>query len=100
MNENTPDLYTLEDEDGNEMEFQLLDKMEIEGIEYYAMVSTDVIDDDGELVVLKKDMESDEEDMLVTLDDEEELERVGNIFLKKIQEMYDDESEDADYQEE
>jgi uncharacterized protein YrzB (UPF0473 family) len=94
MNENTPDLYTLQDDEGNEMEFQLLDQMEVDGIMYYGMVSTDVIGDDGELVVLKEDTSSDEEGMLITIDDEEELDRIGGIFLERIQKMFDEDSDD------
>jgi uncharacterized protein YrzB (UPF0473 family) len=94
MNENAPDLYTLQDDEGNEMEFQLLDQMEVDGIMYYGMVSTDVIGDDGELVVLKEDTSSDEEGMLITIDDEEELDRIGGIFLERIQKMFDEDSDD------
>ena len=37
-NEFTPDLFTLEDEDGNEQVFELLDVLEYEDNTYYALV--------------------------------------------------------------
>ena len=97
MDENTPDLFTLEDDDGKETTFQLLDKMEVDGVTYYAMTPVDddaIIDGDGELVVLMDDVDAEEEGMLVTVDDEELLDEIGEIFIERINKMYDDEDED------
>lgn len=97
MDENTPDLFTLEDDEGKEVTFQLLDKMEIDGVTYYAMTPVDdeeIINGDGELVVLMDDVNATEEGMLVTVDDEEKLDRIGEIFINRINEMYDDEDEE------
>jgi hypothetical protein len=32
--------------------------------------------------------------MLITIDDEEELDRIGGIFLERIQKMFDEDSDD------
>jgi uncharacterized protein YrzB (UPF0473 family) len=97
LNDNTPDIYTLEDEEGNEAEYELLDTMTVDGIKYFALVSTDTLNDDGELIVLKEDNGAGE-NMLVTIDDEEELDRIGNIFLDQINAMYEgaDDEDSAD----
>ena len=94
----TPELYTLSDEDGKEQTFELIDTY-VEGDErYYAMVPyfenpDDLIQSDGELVILKSDY-VDNEEMLVTIDDDDEYERIGAIFLKRIEEMYAEMEED------
>ena len=40
-NEFESEYYTLTDEDGNETEFEVVGSAELDGIEYYAMVSTE-----------------------------------------------------------
>ncbi len=95
----TPELYTLSDEDGKEQTFELIDTY-VDGDErYYAMVPyfenpDDLIQSDGELVILKSDY-VDNEEMLVTIDDDDEYERIGGIFLKRIEEMYAEMEEDG-----
>jgi UPF0473 protein athe_1150 len=94
----TPELYTLSDEEGKEQTFELIDTY-VDGDErYYAMVPyfenpDDLIQSDGELVILKSDY-VDGEEMLVTIDDDDEYERIGAIFLKRIEEMYAEMEED------
>ncbi len=95
-----PELYTLVDEDGVEQTFEMLDSL-VDGDEtYYAMVPyyenpEDLINDNGELVILKSDY-VDGEEMLVTVDDDDEFERVGAIFLKRLEEMFEGEEDDCD----
>ena len=96
-----PDLYTLEDENGEQLTFELLDTYEENGTLYYAMVPVyenpeDSITGDAELVVLKVEGEGDDE-ALVSVDDEEEYDRIGGIFLERLEGYYDgDEDEDYD----
>ncbi len=95
----TPELYTLSDEEGKEQTFELIDTY-VEGDDrYYAMVPyfenpDDLIQSDGELVILKSDYVDDEE-MLVTIEDDDEYDRIGAIFLKRIEEMYAEMEEDG-----
>lgn len=99
--EYTPDLYTLEDENGVEQTFEMLDALETEdGQRYFALVPyaenpEDALSDSDELVILKAEMEGDEE-ILVSIDDDDEFDRIGQIFLKRIEEMF----EDDDYEDE
>lgn len=90
--EYTPDLYTLEDEDGNEQTFEMLDAMEYEGEKYFALTPyfddpQDMLSDSSEVVILKSDFDGDEE-IMVSIDNDDEYEKIGNIFLKRIEEMY------------
>jgi uncharacterized protein YrzB (UPF0473 family) len=95
MNENA-DLFTLVDEDGVEQNFEFVDEYEEDGTVYYALVPyyddpTEIIDADTELVVLKVEQDDNGEDILSTIDDDDEYERIGNIFMDRIQESYDSE---------
>jgi uncharacterized protein YrzB (UPF0473 family) len=96
----TPDIYTLIDEEGHEQEFELLDVMEIDDDRYFALLpyfedADEALNSDGDLVVLKSEM-VDGEEMMITIDDDEEYERVGNLFLEKLADMYEDEVEDIE----
>lgn len=93
--EMTPDIYTLVDEEGNEQAFELLDVMELEDDRYFALIPyyenpEESLEDDGDLVILKSEMVDDEE-MMATIEDDEEYERVGSIFLERLDNMFDDE---------
>lgn len=97
-NEFTPDLYTLVDDEGNEQTFEMLDALEQDGEKYYALVPyyenpEDLENDDGELVILKSTFEDDEE-ILATIDDDDEYDRIGAIFLDRLNEMFGDEDDD------
>lgn len=77
------EFYTLTDEDGNETEFEVIGSAEINGIEYFAMVPSDsTAGSDGmiEYVLLKKEKDESGEEMFVTIDDDDEFDRVADYF--------------------
>ena len=85
MNDNTfeSEFYTFTDENGGEVEFELVASAEIDGVEYFAMVPTDAEESDEgiiEYVLLKKEVDTDGEEMFVTLDDDDEFDKVANYF--------------------
>ena len=91
-------LYTLEDEDGNEQEFELLGELEYEGASYCALIpfhenEEELLEESGEFIVLKKEMVGGEE-MLCTIEDDAEYETVGGIFLKQFEEWFDEDNEE------
>ena len=93
-----PDLYTLVDEEGVEQTFELLDVMEAEGNTYYALVPyaenpEDILEGSDELVVLKME-EVDGEELLASIEDDEEFERIGQMFLDRIMEEFNEDEED------
>lgn len=95
-NEMAADLYTLVDEDGVEQQFEMLDTMEVDDERYYALVPyyddpTKEIEADTELVVLKSEYDDNNEETLVSIDDDAEYERIGNMFLERLNEIYDSE---------
>lgn len=97
--EYNPDIYTLVDEEGVEQTFELLDIMELDGERYFALVpyyedAEDLVDDDGDLIILKSQMEDSGEEMMISIDDDEEYQRVGNIFLEKLSNMFEEDDEE------
>ena len=72
------EIFTLTDEEGNENEFALLGSTEIDGVTYLALEPVDE-NPDGEYVILKIEKDGDEE-ILVTIDDDEEFYRVADCF--------------------
>lgn len=93
----TPDLYTLVDEDGNEQTFEMLDSMEHGGETYFALTPyPEDLEHDGEVVILKSVIENDEE-IMVSIEDDDEYEEIGALFLKRINELFDfDDEEEED----
>ena len=70
--------YTLTDDEGNEYEFELLGTAEIDGKTYYALVPTGE-NESEEYAILRA--EEDEEGVnLVTIDDDDEWEKVADFF--------------------
>lgn len=93
MNEYTPDLFELIDEDGNKKQFELFDAAEIDGEQYYAMLPAvedeDFLDSDCELVILKS-IEEDGEEILASIDDDDEFETVSAFFMERLQDALED----------
>ena len=87
------EFYTLTDEEGNELQFEVIASAEIKGTMYYAMVPMD--DEAGEegileYVILKAEKDEDGEDLLVTVDDDDEFDDVADFFDDML-------SDEADY---
>ena len=79
------DVFTLTDEEGNEIDFEVIASCERNGETYFAMIPidaeeiTDGDDDICEYVILKLAKDGDEE-ILVTVDDEDELDDIADYF--------------------
>lgn len=88
MNEYTPDLFELIDVEGNKKQFELFDAAEINGEQYYAMLPAieddDFLNSDCELVILKS-IEEDGEEILASIDDDDEFESISSFFLERLQ---------------
>ena len=84
-----PNFITLTDEDGNEIELEYVDAIEVDGQTYMAFLPT--VDDEADeaaaeefgLVILKSITENGEE-LLSTLDSDEELNRVYDLFMEQL----------------
>ena len=83
LNEEEALFCTLTDEDGNEIDFEVIGEAELDGTVYYAMEPVDAEQaDDGviEYVLLKRVTDEDGEDMFETIDDEAEFDKVAAYF--------------------
>ena len=87
-----PNFVTLTDDEGNDIELEYVDALEHNGTTYMAffpVVEEDSEDEQNEeeygLVILKSQMENGEE-FLVTIDDEEEIDKVYDLFMEQMME--------------
>lgn len=88
------EIYTLTDENGEELNFALLGTLEHEGNIYKAMipVNENGEEESEEYVILKLEKDEDGEDILTTIDDDEEFDRIADIFEDNFNDvLYDEE---------
>ena len=79
--DNEGTLITLEDEEGNEVEFEFLDVVEYDGEEYIVLIEND--EDADEVVILKINVIDDETEEYVSIEDDALLEKLFEIFKSK-----------------
>lgn len=97
LEEATPDLLTLEDEDGKEVTFEVIDATEVNGTRYLAVIpyqeDPESLQEDAELILMRIGTD-DEGEYMDIVDDDEELLTVGKVFEERLSAMYDiDDSE-------
>jgi len=97
LEEETPDLLTLEDEDGKEVTFEVIDATEVNGTRYLAVIpyqeDPESLQEDAELILMRIGTD-DEGEYMDIVDDDEELITVGKVFEERLRAMYDiDDSE-------
>lgn len=96
MEEFAADLLTLTDEDGVEMEFQILDQIDTDEGHFMALLPVEEADDEdenGSYYILKEETDEDGEPMLSEVDDEELLDRLAEIFQEHFEELYGEDEE-------
>ncbi len=80
------DIITLTDDEGNEYEFEHIDTIELNSKMYLAFTEADASDDDenvSEIIILRLDKDESGEEILSTVDDEEELEAAYEAFMEE-----------------
>ena len=97
LEEATPDLLTMEDEDGKEVTFEVIDATEVNGTRYLAVIpyqeDPESLQEDAELILMRIGTDEEGEYMDI-VDDDEELLTVGKVFEERLSAMYDiDDSE-------
>lgn len=83
--------FTLTDEEGNESQFEVIGTAILDDVTYYALTELDdQLNQIGdEYVILRLEKDENDEDMLISIDNDEEFDRVADYF--------DDEFSDIDY---
>ena len=85
LDEELDNIIVLNDEDGNEVKFEFLDLIELDGEEYIVLLPTEEDDEDGEVVILKvEDTDSEDEESYVSVDDQEVLSKPISFFIAYI----------------
>ena len=95
VNNNIPDeeidnIIVLNDENGEEVSFEFLDLIELDGEEYVVLLPVEEDEDaEGEVVILKiEDTESEDEESYVSVEDEDTLNKVFEIFKEKFKDEF------------
>ena len=82
------EIVTLEDEEGNGVEFELADQINYEGKEYVVLLP--LAEDDSGIIILEYQETGDEEgDLFSDVEDDAILQAVFGIFKEKYQDEYD-----------
>lgn len=97
--EELDNIIVLNDEDGNEVKFEFLDLVELDDEEYVVLlpVAEEGEEEYGEVVILKledNDDEDSEEESYVSVEDEDVLNKVFEIFKEKFKDDFDFVDED------
>lgn len=86
------DLVTVMDEDGQQHQFELVDAIETDDGRYVALLPVyenpdELVDDDGELIILEVTEENGEE-ILVPIEDEDVFDEIAEIFEERLSDLY------------
>ena len=87
-----PDLITLSDDEGKEYTFEVLDPIETDEARYLALLPTyddpqKMLDDSGELVIVKVGEENGEE-FFYEIEDDEEYETIADAFVDRLENFF------------
>ena len=91
LDEELNNIIVLNDENGEEVKFEFLDLVEYEQEEYVILlpITNEGEEDLGEVVILKvEETESEDEESYVSVDDEETLNQVFEIFKEKFKDEF------------
>jgi len=94
MDQYGSDFITITDEEGKEYELEVLSTLEYNGCTYLAVIPAEDSQDSLQLEVsILKSIEEDGEPILVTIDDEQELEAVYGLIMDS---LYEEDSENSE----
>lgn len=82
-------IIVLEDENGNMVDFAVIDVYELDGVTYFALIEAEEIDTAEEVLIMRVEGEGDDAE-LVSIESEAELEAAFNEFVKRDSECGDD----------
>lgn len=91
-NKYNPDIITLADDEGKEYSFEVLDAIETDDGRYLALLPTfedpkKMLDDSGELVIVKVG-EEDGEEYYYEIEDDDEYETVADAFVDRLEDFF------------
>lgn len=95
------DIISVTDDDGNEHQFEEVDRIETDdGNRYVALLpvfreSEEMLEDDGDVIILKV-LENDGETYLIQIEDEEEFSEIAEIFEERLEKLFEYEEEEEE----
>lgn len=87
-NEEVDNIIVLNDEEGNEVQFEFLDLIDYEGEEYVVLLPAEETEDAGEVVILQVEDTDSEEESYISVEDEDVLNKVFEIFKDKFKDEF------------
>lgn len=90
--EYNPDILTLENDDGKEYKFEVLDAIETDEARYLALLPIfddpqKIVEESGDLVILKVG-EEDGEEYYYEIDDDDEYETIADTFIDRLEDFF------------
>ncbi len=90
--EYNPDIVSLVDDEGKEYNFEVLDAIETDQARYLALLPVyedpkDMLDDSGELVIVKVGEDNGEE-YYYEIEDDDEYETIADAFVDRLQDRF------------
>ncbi len=84
-------ILTFTDENGEEIELEVVDSFELKDNKYVALATPETDDEDeaGELYIMRIESESDGEDIYVAIEDEAELDSAFKKFQERCEDDFD-----------
>lgn len=95
--EYNPDILSLSDDDGKEFVFEVLDAIETDTGRYLALLPVfddpqAMLDDNGELVIVKVGEENGEE-YYYEIEDDDEYETIADAFVERLEDFFEIENQ-------
>lgn len=89
MEENKIIVFT--DENNEEFEFEIADSFEMDGSKYAALIAPEESDggEDSEVLIMRIESESDDEDVFVAIEEDDELDRAFAMFKDRCSDEFD-----------
>ena len=86
MDDYGSNFITIEDEEGNEFELEQLDTLEHDGSEYGLFLPADMDEEDPDYgyIILRVDADDDGGDIYCSVDEEDELVSVYDLFMEQL----------------
>ena len=82
-NDNRGEIIVLTDDQGKDVEFEHIDTIELD--DQYYVILLPVLDPDDGVVILKFESDDEDCDVLVGVEDDEEAQKVLDIYLASIE---------------
>ena len=86
LNEEEISILSLTDEEGNEVEFELIDSVDFEGVEYLILLPPE--EAASEVVILEVEPHTDGTESYLTVDDERVLNEVFKVFKERFADFF------------